>query len=261
MGCMHIYSLQCACTVLRLCADAMTSARADGQPQGFARRVAWWFNAATMFIVQRIFFGGQGNDGMKMLTMGPSAPAGGEGAPRGKRLTLVLDLDETLVHVSFNAPMFTWFGRITCVPRNAILGNRFVKLYVLFRPGLLEFLRKASAHFDLVVFTASEKAYAEPVIEVIDSEGLFKQRHFRPACKPTSNGLYLKDLAALGYDMKTSIIVDNCETGILLNPDNGILIPTWTGQPLDWELSKTLNRLLEIKDLDDVRAALSKKTS
>lgn len=70
--------------------------------------------------------------------------------------TLVLDLDETLVHCSISP--FEGYDEIKdCI-------------YISYRPYLVEFLEKVSSLFEIVVFTASEREYASMVLDRIDPE-------------------------------------------------------------------------------------------
>jgi len=71
---------------------------------------------------------------------------------------LVIDLDETLVHSCFN-PIDN--------PHLVVqvdLENITCNVYVMVRPGCLDFLKKMSEHFEIVIFTASLSKYANPVI-------------------------------------------------------------------------------------------------
>lgn len=53
------------------------------------------------------------------------------------------------------------------------------KYYVKVRPYVREFLRKMSRLFELVVFTAALKEYADKIIDFIDPEGYIKRRFYR----------------------------------------------------------------------------------
>jgi CTD small phosphatase-like protein 2 len=66
-----------------------------------------------------------------------------------KKLTLVLDLDETLVH---------YFE----------IGQQG-KLLV--RPGATRFLKEMTKYYEVVIFTAAVKDYADWAIDQIDTEG------------------------------------------------------------------------------------------
>jgi RNA polymerase II subunit A small phosphatase-like protein len=64
--------------------------------------------------------------------------------------TLVLDLDETLVHSGFKP---------FSIPSDMILkielDNKIHDIHVLVRPGVDEFLERMAQHYELVIFTAS----------------------------------------------------------------------------------------------------------
>jgi len=46
----------------------------------------------------------------------------------------------------------------------------------------------------------------------------------------------MKDLSRLGRDLSTTLIVDNIAENFAMQPENGIEILTWTGEPHDREL-------------------------
>lgn len=82
------------------------------------------------------------------------------------RKTLVLDLDETLVHSSFKAPT----GREA--PADIVLPvdieGRICNVYILVRPGCVKFLNEMSKYYEVVIFTASLSKYADPLMDIID---------------------------------------------------------------------------------------------
>jgi RNA polymerase II subunit A small phosphatase-like protein len=64
--------------------------------------------------------------------------------------TLVLDLDETLVHSSFKP-----FDGKPDMTLRINFDRRVNDIYVLVRPGVKEFLESMARHYELVLFTAS----------------------------------------------------------------------------------------------------------
>jgi len=65
--------------------------------------------------------------------------------------------------------------------------------------------------FEIVIFTAAQKGYADYIlnqIEQISSEKMFDHRLYRQNCQEV-DGVYVKDLSLLGRDLKKVIIVDN----------------------------------------------------
>ena len=132
--------------------------------------------------------------------------------------TLVLDLDETLVHSSqlfMDSP-----DDIVTVSSN----NESKTLYVKYRPGLIKFLLSASQKFELVIFTASSKMYAEQILNKLDPQRrLLKYRLYREDCIYQS-GHYIKDLSRLGRDLSQVVIMDNSISAFVLQLNNGIPI-------------------------------------
>eukprot|EP00826_Nyctotherus_ovalis_P042815 TRINITY_DN4464_c0_g2_i3.p1 TRINITY_DN4464_c0_g2~~TRINITY_DN4464_c0_g2_i3.p1 ORF type:complete len:135 (+),score=10.97 TRINITY_DN4464_c0_g2_i3:81-485(+) len=81
--------------------------------------------------------------------------------------------------------------------------------YVSVRPWTSEFLREAARHFEVVVFTAAEKKYADKVVELLDpNRNLVTHLLYRNSCLKVDS-LFIKDLDMLGRDLAKTIIVDN----------------------------------------------------
>lgn len=146
-------------------------------------------------------------------------------APRNAKLpqkTLVLDLDETLIHslakggrmssghmveVKLSMPMTTALTpggpQTTLGPQHPIL------YYVHKRPHCDDFLRKICKWYKLVIFTASVQEYADPVIDWLEQERkYFQARYYRQHCT-LRNGAYIKDLSSVEPDLSKVMILDN----------------------------------------------------
>lgn len=82
---------------------------------------------------------------------------------------------------------------------------------------------------------------------------LFKRQHTIQV-----QNTYIKDLSRIGRDLSRIIIIDNLAENFQLQPDNGIFIREWTGDPTDTALAELLPLLKEIavKKSPDVRLAL-----
>lgn len=115
--------------------------------------------------------------------------------------TLVLDLDETLVHSGFEP-----FN-----PSDIVISINLARakqdIHVLIRPGVAQFLEKMGRHYEIVIFTASIAQYADPVLNILDPNRYCAYRLYREACT-SLNGNYVKDLKRLNRDLKNVIIVD-----------------------------------------------------
>lgn len=82
-------------------------------------------------------------------------------------------------------------------------------VYVKKRPYLKVFLEKVAQMFELVIFTASQRIYAEQLIDKLDPDGKYiSRRIYRESCI-FSDGCYTKDLTILGIDLAKVAIVDN----------------------------------------------------
>lgn len=136
---------------------------------------------------------------------------------------LVLDLDETMIH---SPP-----------PKH----DR-----VFERPFIHEFLRDMHSHFDeLVVFTAGTRDYASPILDRLELEttgggvkgSLFSRRFYRDSCSiDPRTGLFAKDLRILGSPLDRVWILDNTPSAYALQPDRGVPISSFEGDPGDREL-------------------------
>jgi CTD small phosphatase-like protein 2 len=104
------------------------------------------------------------------------------------RKLLVFDLDETLVHCCNDA----YSGDVQIQVRTP--EGRRVYTSINVRPYAVECLREASRLYEVVVFTASAKEYADAVLDYLDPTGdLVHHRLYRDDCLWTS-GVYVKDL-------------------------------------------------------------------
>ena len=99
--------------------------------------------------------------------------------------TLVLDLDETLVH--FEA------------------AERKFKI----RPYCITFLQTLSELFEIVIFTAASQDYADWILDVLDPKKDYIQHRLYRQHTQYDDGVYVKDLNILGRDLKRTIIIDN----------------------------------------------------
>lgn len=164
-----------------------------------------------------------------------------------KTHTLVLDLDETLLHFSTSPLPYA-----TC-SFSLEANDLTFQLYGGFRPHLNDFLKFASENFELVVFTASHSSYAQRIVSLIDPLGEYITHTLsRDSCFFVG-GSYLKDLTILGRDLSKTIIIDNCPQSFAYHPSNGIHIRPWYLDPSDCHLVDLQHILLECSFADDVR--------
>jgi Dullard-like phosphatase family protein len=158
----------------------------------------------------------------------------------------VLDLDETLVHSTFEP-----VTNADLVLPVRIQGMTY-KINVIKRPGAEEFLARVGDLFEVVVFTASLSEYAEPLVKHLDPTGAVTSLLYRQHCTPL-NGIYVKDMALLGRDMKDIILVDNSPNSFLFQPENAYHIKNFFDDKHDRELDSLMHFLEQILDAPDVR--------
>ena len=147
-----------------------------------------------------------------------------------KKYTLVLDLDETLIHFKPN-------------PNNDSSGK------IMIRPFLYDFLRSVKKYYELIIFTAATEDYANPIINAIEKdEKFFEHRLYRMHTTIIDND-FVKDLSKLGRDLNRTIIVDNMKQNYKNQPDNGITIrPFWGKDVEDTALVDLLDILKKIAE-------------
>ncbi|WJX29304.1 hypothetical protein P8452_17961 [Trifolium repens] len=174
-------------------------------------------------------------------------------SPRRKTVTLVLDLDETLVHSTLehcDDADFTF---------NIFFNMKDYTVYVKQRPFLHTFLERVSEMFEVVIFTASQSIYAKQLLDILDPDEKFiSRRLYRELCL-FSDGNYTKDLTILGVDLAKVVIIDNSPQVFRLQVNNGIPIKSWFDDPFDCALMSLLPFLETLADADDVRPIIAKR--
>ena len=144
--------------------------------------------------------------------------------------TLVLDLDETLVHYIEEE-------------------NR---AYVQVRPYADYFLTEMGKFFEIVIFTAAAEDYADIVLNELDKNKIINYKLYRKHTEQV-NGIFIKDLSKLGRDISKVLIIDNNKDNFSLQPENGLHICSFLGDQNDDELfalSEDLMRIVNSKKKD-----------
>ena len=143
-----------------------------------------------------------------------------------KPLTLVLDLDETLMS----------FVYITKEKKEGLLR---------LRPFLYNFLNLVKEYYEIIIFTAATISYANPILDAIEIEKgkYFNFRLYRNHCSIVNNEI-VKDINFLGRDISKIIIVDNMQQNFKLQKENGILISSFWGEDSNDKALLHLGRIL-----------------
>ena len=202
-----------------------------------------------------------------------------EGVPiiSSEKKILLLDLDETLIHADFGENFIddkydaiikfkskneekekndnfgendsTWSG-----PSDEEDDVHSVGIFV--RNGVNDFLKEVNKYFDVGIFTASVKEYADAVISFLDPESkLIKYRLFRNNCINFNDSFMIKDLRIFkNIDLKKIILIDNSMYSFASQINNGILINSFFNDKNDTELNNALEYLINfILPAEDVR--------
>jgi len=158
---------------------------------------------------------------------------------REGRKCLVLDLDETLVHSSFQP-----VDRYDFLIPVEIDGNVY-QVYVAKRPHVDEFLKKMGEVYEVVVFTASLSKYADPVLDLLDIHKVIDYRLFREHCT-CINDIYVKDMSIMGRPIESVFIIDNSPHAYSLQPENAMPCTSWFDDYEDNELLEYIPILQKI---------------
>jgi len=168
--------------------------------------------------------------------------------------TIVLDLDKTLIYCDFkyNYPKHDKYILAT-------LDGVEYMLPIIFRPNLIRFLQFASSNFEVIVFTSSDKAYSNIILDDLDPDNtIFTHRFYRDSCINLFGKMLTKPLMIFGNrELKDMIIVDNSIYKFALNLHNGYLVPTFYDDSYDVELLKLehflKNHIISCQDVRKVK--------
>lgn len=141
---------------------------------------------------------------------------------------LILDLDETLIHSDLDMKWSAHDFYIKTEDDSVIPIN--------IRPYLFEFLEFCNINFDIIIYTASCKDYADPVIDFIEKEkSYFKYRFYREHCISYGSFL-LKDISIFEKPLNQTLIIDNNLFSFAHYLKNGILISSYYNESNDLDL-------------------------
>ena len=158
-----------------------------------------------------------------------------------KPFSLILDLDETLVHFKINSDDDT-------------------EGTLQIRPGIMPFLDEVGKYYELIVFTAATQDYGDLLIDAIEENNVyFEHRFYRQHTVIIGND-FVKDLNRIGRPIDKIIIVDNMPQNFRLQKENGINIKAFWGEDVNDNALEELGKILVniAKDGGDVRIGLEK---
>jgi CTD nuclear envelope phosphatase 1 len=202
----------------------------------------------------------------------PIVPRTPHQTPFHLQKTLILDLDETLIHstsrpigsshagggmLGIGSGLFGRRGRREGHTVEVVLNGRSTTYHVYKRPYVDFFLKKVASWYTLVIYTASMPEYADPVIDWLDNgRGLFAKRLYRESCYLQPSGSYIKDLALVDPDLGRVCFMDNSPISYSWNKANALPIEGWTSDPNDEALLQSIPVLDSLRFVTDVRRIL-----
>ena len=171
---------------------------------------------------------------------------------------ILLDLDETLIHTEYPIveENINKYDTIIRFKADNEPDDEYHELGLYLRNGVRKFLSLLNNYFNLAIFTASDKDYANAIIRYLDpNKNIFKFCFYRYNCVNVNDLICIKDLRIIeNIDMKKTILIDNNIYSFANQLNNGILINSFYGDKNDVELFNVLGYLFEyILLADDVR--------
>jgi len=138
-----------------------------------------------------------------------------------------------------------------------------VKIGFNIRPYAIECLKEANKHFEVIVFTAGTRNYANTILDVLDPTGeLIQHRLFRDSCVEVladDNTLFVKDLRIFeGRSLEDIVIVDNAVISFAYQIDNGIPILPFREDKDDVEFLHLMKIMKDISCEKDCRTFIRK---
>lgn len=178
---------------------------------------------------------------------------------RKRDKTLILDMDETLIHAEIlpesAKPIKDVDFTITLKNINEESGKEETYIvYVKIRPFYDECMENLANYYELVVFTAAEQDYADAILDVLDTENLISHRLYRQHCIAIEDKYFVKDLRIVqDRELENMVLVDNSIISMAYNIDNGIPVAPffrWTkGDEEFLFLHSYLDELFHVEDI------------
>jgi hypothetical protein len=138
-----------------------------------------------------------------------------------KKFCLVLDIDETLSHM-IKLPF----------------GN-----YFLVRPGVIDLLKELYYYYEIDIFTAALKHYADNILNKLDKDNIYiSYRLYRCHCT-YEDGKSVKKLSLIGRDLNKIVFVDDLKRNAKYNMKNLALVSKWIDDVYDNEIINLKNKL------------------
>ncbi|KAF4554617.1 putative NLI interacting factor-like phosphatase 1 [Elsinoe fawcettii] len=137
-----------------------------------------------------------------------------------RKLSLVVDLDQTIIHATVDTTVAEWQNDPTNPNHDAVKDVRAFQLldeapgargcwyYIKLRPGLFEFLDEIAKLYECHIYTMGTRAYAQNIAKIVDPQGkIFGDRILS---RDESGSMTVKSLRRLfPVDTKMVVIIDD----------------------------------------------------
>ena len=163
---------------------------------------------------------------------------------------LVLDLDETLIYSSLTKLSFQEDFKVE-------------QYFVYKRPGFENFFNFIHENFNLAIWTSSTSDYADGIVkQLVPEQSILKFVWARDRCVSkidieSREQYWIKDLKKikkLGFNLEKVLVIDDSPEKLQRNYGNHIPVIPFLGDPADDELSRLINFLKKLVNLDSVRS-------
>lgn len=170
--------------------------------------------------------------------------------------TVVLDLDETLLHVTSEdkkrpVDYYIW-------DEDHRISSKVYK-----RPFVDQFLLILSHYYEIIIFTSSYQCYCDPLVDLFPHADVIFKRFYNTSMATISSDSMRqeKDLYLTApYNMPNRLLlVDDKLDTCVTHPENLYLIPSYLGQEIDYSLIGLLCVLISLTEMKDFRVLLSKR--
>ena len=172
---------------------------------------------------------------------------------------LIFDLDETLAHcIRTNTE---GSDRVPDVKLNIRLqSGKDYKASFNIRPYTQKMLIEVNKYYEVAVFTASHKWYANVILDHIDPQNkFFQHRLYRESCIKADDSVYVKDLRVINnVPMKDMVLVDNAVYSFGAQLRNGIPITPFKENKQDIEFIFLKRFLVEHRHAEDLREPIER---
>jgi import inner membrane translocase subunit TIM50 len=157
--------------------------------------------------------------------------------PYGRPMTLVLSLDDLLIHSEWTREH----------------GWRTAK-----RPGVDYFLGYLAQYYEIVIFSSKYMMYSEKTVAKLDPyRSSISYALYREATR-YNDGKVIKDMSNLNRNLGKVILIDTEADSAFLQPDNAILMKPWKGDAKDQDLARLIPFLewVATQPVKDIRPIL-----